>query len=85
MNALIRKEMRLLLPSWLAAIFLLVTPAVLGRAETPVVATLLLAGVAVPFVTALGTFGREFNSGTFSSLIALPVSRSRCQPYPTGR
>ncbi|HSH17680.1 MAG TPA: hypothetical protein VLD18_16690, partial [Verrucomicrobiae bacterium] len=56
----------------------MVMPAVLSRtANWPGIASLLFAGAAIPLVTALGAFGREFAAGTFSSMLALPVSRGR--------
>lgn len=78
MNVLIRKEIRLLFPFWSAAMVVLAIPVVLSQAGVPLGAsTLLLASAAIPFVMALGTFGREFSNGTFPSFIALPISRSR--------
>jgi hypothetical protein len=78
MNALIRKEVRLLFPLWSVALVLFATPAVLSRMDAaPGASILLMAGAAIPFVMALGTFGREFSNGTFAGLMALPVSRSR--------
>jgi ABC-type transport system involved in multi-copper enzyme maturation permease subunit len=78
MNALIRKEVRLLLPSWLLGLAIISAPIGVSRMGSPSFSFLLLmAGVLIAMGTALATFGREFGQGTFSSLLALPVSRTR--------
>ncbi len=78
MNALVKKEIRLLLPSWIAALLLAVAPPWLykgwgGDAGT-VFMMLLWAGTVFLVVSA---FGREFSLGTFSLLLAQPVPRTR--------
>jgi hypothetical protein len=78
MNALLRKEIRLLLPVWVAAVGLTLVPALLSPLVlVPRVAVLLAGSAALAFLLSLGAFGREFAHGTFPSLLALPVPRAR--------
>jgi hypothetical protein len=65
MNALIRKEVRLLAPSWVVGMVVLLCPALLSRVGSPpgIVWLLLVVGMALPLITSLDTFGREFSSG----------------------
>ena len=84
MNPLVKKEIRLLLPGWsitlLLALSIWLLPEHLGS-RPGIINTLF----AIPFllcplmliVTVLGSFGREINSGTFSLLLAQPLSRAR--------
>jgi hypothetical protein len=90
MSALIKKEIRLLLPAWIAAMLLAVVPAwftgiawnldyTAGLAQSD----FLLEGL-VPLIFALGIlflgispFGREFSQGTFTVLLSQPAERSR--------
>jgi len=85
MNALIRKEVRLLLPAWIGAMILAVAPALTrvfgngfyGLTVPPVLGTILLAPLLGMILLALASFGQEFSSGTFSLLLAQPVPRQR--------
>jgi len=78
MNALVRKEVRLLLPSLSLGLGIVLAPVVLNEFASPGFNALLLAaGVIIALGIALAAFGREFGHGTFSGLLALPVSRVR--------
>lgn len=84
MNPLVKKEIRLLLPGWSITLLLALSIWLLPEhpGSRPGIFTTLFA---IPFllcplmliVTVLGSFGREINSGTFSMLLAQPLSRSR--------
>lgn len=73
MNALVKKEIRLLLPSWIAAM-LLALPPVCTRADDGIPVFLLFLGMAM---MALTSIGRETSLNTFSSLLAQPAERIR--------
>src|ERR1017187_10396887 len=73
MNALVKKEIRLLLPSWIAAAVLALVQAV-TRPYDFYVASLLFFGLTM---MALTTIGRETSLNTFSSLLAQPAERLR--------
>jgi len=73
MNPLVKKEIRLLRPSWTAAMLLALVQAV-TRPYDFYVASLLFFGLTI---MALTTFGRETSLNTFSSLVALPAERIR--------
>lgn len=79
MNALLKKEIRVLLPSF--ALACAVTPAMLfiQQGIGPLAGLLwLLPSVVCPalvIMMALNSFGVEVSSGTFSSLLAQPISR----------
>ncbi len=74
MNALVKKEIRLLLPSWIAAMLLAMVQAI-TRPYDFYVASLLFFGLTV---MALTTMGREASLNTFSSmLLAQPAERLR--------
>ena len=84
MNPLLKKEIRLLLPSFLASLLLalafwLVPEDFDSRSffvQILVIFPFLFCPVMVVMMT-LGAFGREFSSGTFSMLMAQPVPRDR--------
>jgi len=84
MNPLLKKEIRLLLPSFLASLLMALAiwlvPEDLDHrpffAQILVVFPFLFCPVMLAMMT-LGAFGREFNSGTFSMLLAQPVPRHR--------
>lgn len=78
MNAQITKEVRLLLPAYLAALALAVVPVwLLPRNPWAPTAVIVYAfGLAVT-VLALSSFGREFSMATFPLLLAQPVARPR--------
>lgn len=80
MNALLRKEIRLLLPVWVAALAQATLPALffwgMLQDRPPTVF------IIVPFslgilLAGLSSFGMEFGTGTFSILMAQPVARIR--------
>ena len=78
MNALLRKEIRLLLPVWIAAVVQAVLPTLFfwGAFHQPPPEVLLY----VPFslgvlLLGLSSFGYEFGTGTFSILLAQPIPR----------
>ena len=73
MNALVKKEIRLLLPSWAAAALLAMVQGV-TRPYDFYVASLLFFGLTI---MALTTIGREASLNTFSSLLAQPAERMR--------
>jgi hypothetical protein len=73
MNALVRKEIRLLLPSWIAALLLAFAPVFLPQAGGW---PLSLAWFGLMMV-AVNSVGREFSLGTFSPLLAQPWPRTR--------
>ena len=84
MNAYLRKEIRLLLPSFSAALVLAFSAWLLPL-DPAHVSELRKALAVLPFVLcpvmmvlmSLDSFGREVASGTFSSLLAEPISRRR--------
>jgi len=80
MNALVRKEIRLLLPFWGIAMFLAIVPSLIVR--RPSYADALEQIIFWPFafgavLLGLAPFGQEFSLGTFSSLMAQPTDRRR--------
>jgi len=79
MSVLVKKEIRLLFPGWVAAIILAITPVwlfsrVLGREEAPLFDLAYLVGT---MLLGLSSFGQEFDFRTFSLLLAQPISRRR--------
>lgn len=84
MNPLIRKEIRQLLPSWSIALLFALSIWLLpkhGHVVSPLNAALVFlqfaACPAIILMMALDSFGTEFGAGTFSILLAQPISRSR--------
>ena len=81
MNALVKKEIRLLLPSFLAGIALTFANCFLTKDQYGFggyaffVSFVFSPAIAVGM--ALNSFGAEINAGTFSMLLAQPVSRHR--------
>jgi ABC-type transport system involved in multi-copper enzyme maturation permease subunit len=73
MNALVKKEIRLLLPSWIVAVLLALVQGI-TRPYDFYVASLLFFGLTL---MALTTIGRETSLNTFSSLLAQPAERLR--------
>jgi len=73
MNPLVKKEIRLLRPSWTAAVLLALVQGI-TRPYDFYVASLLFFGLTI---MALSTIGRETSLNTFSSLVALPAERIR--------
>lgn len=90
MSALVKKEVRLLLPGWIAAMLLAIVPAWISGAAwnmdysvNQAQSGFWLDGL-VPLVFALGvlflglsSFGQEFSLGTFTVLLSQPTERSR--------
>lgn len=78
MSGLIRKEIRLLLPAWLAALGLTIIPLWLVSgyqgSEISVGMTGVLLGV---LLMSLVPFGQEFSAGTFPQLLSQPIARER--------
>ncbi|PYI89607.1 MAG: hypothetical protein DME26_00820 [Verrucomicrobia bacterium] len=77
MNALIRKEIRLLRPAWITALLLAAWPAYLVRPLLIQEQGSALAFWLGSLVLGLTSFGKEFNAGTFSLLLAQPTPRRR--------
>jgi hypothetical protein len=73
MNPLVKKEIRLLLPSWIVAMLLALVQAI-TRPYDFYVACLLFFGLTI---MALTTIGRETSLNTFSLLLAQPAERMR--------
>jgi hypothetical protein len=77
MNALVKKEIRLLLPSWAAALMLAIASPWLSLWSGNLVSISLLLLWPGTILLAVSAFGREFSLGTFSRLLAQPSSRAR--------
>ena len=84
MNPLVKKEIRLLLPGWsitmLLALSIWLLPEHLGSRPSIISILLVIPYLLCPLMlimTVLGSFGWEFSSGTFSMLLAQPLSRAR--------
>jgi hypothetical protein len=80
MSALLRKEVRLLLPAWITAMLLIIAPIPLGRSDDNAPASVTFPStiycVAIGCVIlGLAGFGREISSRTFSLLLAQPRPR----------
>lgn len=81
MNALVRKEIRLLLPAWITALLLVLAPLLLGQLidgnePAGVINRLTMFGVAIGgIVLGLAGIGRELASHTFSMILAQPRPR----------
>ncbi len=81
MSALVRKEIRLLLPAWIVAMLLVTAPVLLSRlmdadSVSPDRNEMTLFGLAVGCILlGLAGFGRELSSRTFSQLLAQPRPR----------
>src|SRR5208337_4533556 len=73
MSPLVKKEIRLLLPSWIVAVLLALVQAI-ARPYDFYVASLLFFGLTI---MALTTIGREASLNTFSLLLAQPAERMR--------
>lgn len=78
MSALVKKEIRLLLPGWLAVLGLVVVlPGLFWEAPDdafPVMSVAVFLGF---MILSVDSFGREFSLGTFASLMAQPMERRR--------
>jgi len=70
MNALVKKEVRLLLPAW--GMVAILSTLSLSYIDSPMNAYIAFVGMSILAVT---SFGREIASGTFSNLLAQPTDR----------
>jgi len=85
MNTLVKKEIRLLLPSWAVALVLAFSASLIADHQSSASYFRVYVLVCLPFLLApamgvmlsLDSFGRELSAGTFSNLLAQPVSRAR--------
>lgn len=82
MNALWKKEIRLLLPGFLICLAVAVASGLVAMnapaLESSLLTVLLVfVSPALVIIMALDSFGREMSAGTFSNLLSQPVSRSR--------
>ncbi len=75
MNALVKKEIRLLLPSWLAVLALAVLAPWFFEDSDATFAWMPLIIFFGMILLAVDSFGREFSLGTFQSLLSEPVAR----------
>jgi len=90
MNTLVKKEIRLLLPSWVVAVVLAFSACLIADHQSSASYFRVYVLVCLPFVLApamgvmlaLDSFGRELSAGTFSNLLAQPVSRTRVWLFP---
>lgn len=81
MNPFIKKEIRLLLPAWIAAILLAIVPVWFASIWSDasnlfmsVIGQLLIIGF---LFLGISTFGQEISSGLFAGLLSLPMERRR--------
>lgn len=80
MNPLIKKEIRLLLPAWIAAMLLASVPVwfvsiLPGVSDVmSIIGPLLVIGF---LFLSISSFGQEFSSGSFAGMLSLPVERRR--------
>jgi ABC-2 family transporter protein len=82
MNALIKKEIRLLLPAWIAAMLLAIAPIwiVHGMEEAHDSNIFLIPGFCLMLGTlflGIASFGQEFSFRTFTLLLSQPISRKQ--------
>ncbi|HEY4415864.1 MAG TPA: hypothetical protein VGO57_09245 [Verrucomicrobiae bacterium] len=81
MNALLKKEIRLLLPGWVAVMALaIMVPWLFALASSDLDNSFVWTPVVLFFsliLLAVDSFGREFSLGTYSALMSQPLERSR--------
>lgn len=83
MSGLLKKEIRLLLPSWAAALalaflaWLITVTSTYGFRGSVFAILLYCLGPVMVVLMALNSFGRELSAGTFANMLAQPVSRTR--------
>jgi ABC-type transport system involved in multi-copper enzyme maturation permease subunit len=78
MSALVKKEIRLLLPVWGMAMLLVVgAPWIVFRRPWSIDGTELALFFGGTVILAVASFGREFSLGTFSFLLSQPAARQR--------
>ncbi len=78
MNALVRKEIRLILPFWGIALLLAVLPSFIAPGDSWVSSINEIIYWAFGFgavLLGLAPFGQEFSLGTFQALLAQPLER----------
>ena len=79
MNALVKKEIRLLLPAWGTAMLLAAVPPWFAS-EYPPDGVITFAGLFAwggAIILTVSSFGQEFSLGTFSLLLVQPLKRRR--------
>jgi len=77
MTPLLKKEIRLLLPAWLAVLCLEVGQPWISRDEEMTITFYPVFFFFGMVLLAVDSFGREFSLGTFSGMISLPVERGQ--------
>ena len=77
MNAFVKKEIRLLLPGFLAVFCWKRCSRGFGRGRTRLLASCRLFFFLGIIILAVDSFGREFSSGTFQLLLSQPVERKQ--------
>ena len=81
MNPLVKKEIRLLLPAWIAAMLLAIFPiwiaSVWSRVPSEANPYVLLALALGLILLGITSFGQEFSSSTFTLLLSQPIERRR--------
>jgi ABC-type transport system involved in multi-copper enzyme maturation permease subunit len=75
MNALVKKEVRLLLPSWVAILLLSTILPWVWEKDESIIGVAMAVSFFGTILIALDSFGREFSLGIFSSLMSQPVER----------
>ena len=75
MSALVKKEIRLLLPSWLVILLLSTILPWVWEKDGSIIEVAPAVSFFGTILIALDSFGREFSLGTFSSLMSQPVER----------
>ena len=75
MNALVKKEIRLLLPSWSAILLLSTILPWVWTKDGSIIGVAPAVSFFGTVLIALDSFGREFSLGIFSSLMSQPVER----------
>jgi len=76
MNALVRKEIRLLLPAWIVAMVVTVVPAWWSAVGLPDDMGYAVGGLALgSLILSLASYGQEFSVGTFPQSLAQPLPR----------
>jgi ABC-type transport system involved in multi-copper enzyme maturation permease subunit len=77
MNPLVKKEIRLLLPSWLAVLSLAILLPLFLKGSNPSFELIPLSAFFGMILLGVDSFGREFSLGTFQSLLSQPIERRR--------
>jgi hypothetical protein len=78
MNQLVKKEIRLLLPAWIAAMLLATfSPWILPDGVDPRGGLIRLLFPMAVLILGITSFGQEFNAGGMPTLLGLPIDRQR--------